>query len=106
MAQDLNVLDSFDLGEGWSGDELRGNERKQGDYYSGSFAIQFARMLYMRFKEDRSLAFDDRNRVKRYKLEARQFASAFWRYFDVDGMLTYKTLSSPHHFTRFSIFRK
>ncbi|KAJ5364915.1 uncharacterized protein N7496_010628 [Penicillium cataractarum] len=85
VAHDLNVLDSFDLGEGWSSDGLWGDERKQVDYYSGSFAIQFARMLYVRFMEDRGLASHDRNRVERYKQEARQFASAFWRYFDVDG---------------------
>ncbi|KAJ6076254.1 hypothetical protein N7499_008235 [Penicillium canescens] len=85
VAQDLNMLDSFDLGEGWSSDGLWGNERKQADYYSGSFAIQFARMLYVRCMEDRGLASEDRSRVERYKLEARQFASGFWRYFDVDG---------------------
>ncbi|KAE8410927.1 hypothetical protein BDV36DRAFT_306586 [Aspergillus pseudocaelatus] len=85
VAQDLKMLDSFDLGEGWSSDGLWGNERKQADYYSGSFAIQFAQMLYVRFMEDRDLAPDDRSRVERYKQEARQFASGFWRYFDVDG---------------------
>ncbi|GMG36074.1 unnamed protein product [Aspergillus oryzae] len=39
VVQDLNLLDSFDLGEGWSSDGLWGDERKQADYYSGSFAI-------------------------------------------------------------------
>ncbi|KAJ5167573.1 uncharacterized protein N7482_006354 [Penicillium canariense] len=85
VAQDLSVLDSFDLGEGWSSDGIWGDERKQVDYYSGSFAIQFARMLYVRFMEDRGLASDNRERIERFKLEARQFASAFWRYFDVNG---------------------
>jgi hypothetical protein len=93
VAQDLNMLDSFDLGEGWSSDGLWGNERKQADYYSGSFAIQFARMLYVRFMEDRALASKDRSRVERYKLEARQFASGFWRYFDVDGMSAHTKFS-------------
>jgi hypothetical protein len=97
VAQDLNMLDSFDLGEGWSSDGLWGNERKQADYYSGSFAIQFARMLYVRCIEDRGLASEDQSRVERYKLEARQFASGFWRYFDVDGMLAYRTFSSLHY---------
>ena len=92
VAHDLKMLDSFDLGEGWSSDGLWGNERKQADYYSGSFAIQFARMLYVKFVEDRDLSFDDRSRVERYKLEARQFASGFWRYFDVDGTSAYKRL--------------
>ncbi|PIG83918.1 hypothetical protein AARAC_001869 [Aspergillus arachidicola] len=85
VAQDLKMLDSFDLGEGWSSDGLWGDERKQADYYSGSFAIQFARMLYVRFMEDRGLPSNDWSRIQRYKLEARQFASGFWRYFDVDG---------------------
>ncbi|CAI7674582.1 unnamed protein product [Penicillium pancosmium] len=85
VAQDLNMLDSFDLGEGWSSDGLWGNVRKQADYYSGSFAIQFARMLYVRCLEDRGLTSEDHSRVERYKLEARQFASGFWRYFNVDG---------------------
>jgi hypothetical protein len=97
VAQDLNMLDSFDLGEGWSSDGLWGNERKQADYYSGSFAIQFARMLYVRFMEDRALASKDRSRVERYKLEARQFASGFWRYFDVDGMSAHTTFSPLHY---------
>lgn len=95
VVQDLNLLDSFDLGEGWSSDGLWGDERKQADYYSGSFAIQFARMLYVRFMEDRGLASNDWSRIQNYKLEARQFASGFWRYFDVDGMSAYKALISP-----------
>lgn len=86
VAQDLNMLDSFDLGEGWSSDGLWGNVRKQADYYSGSFAIQFARMLYVRCLEDRGLTSENHSRIERYKLEARQFASGFWRYFNVDGM--------------------
>jgi hypothetical protein len=97
VAQDLNMLDSFDLGEGWSSDGLWGNVRKQADYYSGSFAIQFARMLYVKCLGDRGLTSEDHSRVERYKLEARQFASGFWRYFNVDGMSAYTTISSPYY---------
>ncbi|TQN69146.1 hypothetical protein CSHISOI_06350 [Colletotrichum shisoi] len=79
MDRDLDVLDSFYLGEGWSSDGLWGDERKQADYYSGSFSIQFAQLLYVRF------AVGDEERVERYRQQAREFASGFWRYFDVDG---------------------
>ncbi|KAL2127421.1 hypothetical protein VTI74DRAFT_10758 [Chaetomium olivicolor] len=80
MERDLAVLDSFYLGEGWSSDGLWGDERKQADYYSGSFALQFAQMLYFRL----SGGFD-RERADRYRVQAGQFASGFWRYFDVNG---------------------
>ncbi|KAJ3959325.1 hypothetical protein N0V92_004065 [Colletotrichum tropicale] len=49
MDEDFELLDLFYLGEGWSSDGLWGAERKQADYYSGSFAIQFAQVLYVRF---------------------------------------------------------
>lgn len=35
VERDLQLLDSFYVGEGWSTDGLWGNERKQADYYSG-----------------------------------------------------------------------
>ncbi|KAJ0142295.1 hypothetical protein CTA2_1422, partial [Colletotrichum tanaceti] len=79
MDRDLEVLDSFYLGQGWSSDGLWGDERKQADYYSGSFSIQFAQLLYVRF------AVGDGERVERYRQQAREFALGFWRYFDVDG---------------------
>ncbi|KAL2878463.1 hypothetical protein SGCOL_006173 [Colletotrichum sp. CLE4] len=73
MDADLKVLDTFYMGEGWSSDGVWGKERKQADYYSGSFAIQFAQLLYVRF------AIGDEVRVERYKVQAREFASSFWR---------------------------
>ncbi|KAF5507247.1 hypothetical protein CGCA056_v013807 [Colletotrichum aenigma] len=79
MEEDFELLDSFYLGEGWSSDGLWGEERKQADYYSGSFAIQFAQLLYVRF------AVGDEERVERYKQQAREFASTYWRYFDTNG---------------------
>ncbi|KAK2805777.1 hypothetical protein FQN50_006053 [Emmonsiellopsis sp. PD_5] len=82
---DLEMLDSFDIGEGWSGDGLWGGERKQADYYSGSFAIQFARLLYVKFMEERGWADRDKERIERFKSDARTFASGFWRFFDIDG---------------------
>ncbi|KAF7547510.1 hypothetical protein G7Z17_g7673 [Cylindrodendrum hubeiense] len=78
--QDFALLDEFYLGEGWSSDGLWGDERKQADYYSGSFAIQFAQLLYVCFAEG------DEERVERYRLQARELAAVFWRYFEINGM--------------------
>ncbi|KAK3305110.1 uncharacterized protein B0T15DRAFT_484833 [Chaetomium strumarium] len=80
IERDLALLDSFYLGKGWSSDGPWGDERKQADYYSGSFALQFAQMLYVRLSD----GFDDK-RAERYKAQASQFASGFWRYFDTNG---------------------
>ncbi|UQC85899.1 uncharacterized protein CLUP02_11398 [Colletotrichum lupini] len=79
MVGDLKVLDTFYMGEGWSSDGAWGKDRKQADYYSGSFAIQFAQLLYVRF------AVGDEERVEKYKVHAKEFASSFWRYFDTNG---------------------
>ena len=81
IESDLAVLDSFYLGEGWSSDGIWGEERSQADYYSGSFAIQFAQLLFVRFVEGGEYE----ERVLRYKYQARKFASKFWKFFDVDG---------------------
>ncbi|KAH8668832.1 hypothetical protein BX600DRAFT_362027, partial [Xylariales sp. PMI_506] len=78
---DLDVLDSFYLGDGWSSDGIWSAERRQADYYSGSFAIQFARLLYVKLLGAHSAD----TRASRYVAEAQQFADSFWRYFDVDG---------------------
>ncbi|KAK1145247.1 hypothetical protein N8T08_004400 [Aspergillus melleus] len=77
---DFTTLDSFGIGEGWSSDGLWGNERKQADYYSGSFAIQFAQLLYIRFVGD-----EDPTRCEKYRRQAQEFGGIFWRYFDNDG---------------------
>lgn len=79
MDADFTVLDSFYLGEGWSSDGLWGEERKQADYYSGSFAIQFAQLLYVH------LATNDQERVQKYCQQAREFGAKYWRYFDPSG---------------------
>lgn len=76
----LQVLDTFYLGDGWSSDGPWCNERKQADYYSGSFAIQFAQLLFVRFAPDY-----DVQRTARYRQQAREFAEPFWRYFGPSG---------------------
>ncbi|KAF4415998.1 hypothetical protein FACUT_12940 [Fusarium acutatum] len=79
MDADFELLDQFYLEEGWSSDGVWGEDRKQADYYSGSFAIQFAQLLYVR------CAVDDERRVAKYRQQAMEFASEYWRYFDTNG---------------------
>lgn len=78
----LRVLDSFYIGNGWSSDGLWGEERKQADYYSGSFAIQFAQLLFVKFASDY-----DPLRSERYRKDAGEFASEYWRYFSPNGTI-------------------
>ncbi|KAH8692328.1 hypothetical protein BGW36DRAFT_327005 [Talaromyces proteolyticus] len=101
MDKDMTVLDSFDIGEGWSADGpwLTAEQEKeeeqesitsrrrdkigvgrQADYYSGSFAIQFSQLLYSRFAADL-----DPVRTGMYRERAREYGRAFWRYFDKNG---------------------
>lgn len=102
MNEDLDLLDTFYLQDGWSADGLwepeesekggaGGGEagghgtdgaRRQADYYSGSFAVQFSQLLYSRFAE----GIDDA-RCETYRARARDFGAQFWRYFDSEGML-------------------
>ncbi|KAI1739519.1 hypothetical protein F4680DRAFT_138119 [Xylaria scruposa] len=77
---DLEALDSFYQEDGWSSDGPWGEARRQADYYSGSFAIQFAQLLYVRFASD-----IDPARAQNYRSQAESFASSFFRYFDSDG---------------------
>jgi hypothetical protein len=75
------MLDSFNVGEGWSSDGAWGDERRQADYYSGSFAMQFAPLLYVYFVGG------DGERVRRYRAQATEFAAKYWRYMAANGML-------------------
>ncbi|KAG9190089.1 hypothetical protein G6011_08177 [Alternaria panax] len=76
----FETLDTFDISEGWSSDGLWCDQRKQADYYSGSFAIQFAQLLYIRFASKY-----DSSRTSRYIERAREFGKEYWRYFAPDG---------------------
>ena len=80
IESDFGILDSCYMGEGWSSDGVWGDKGSQADYYSGSFAMQFAQLLFVRFAGD-----EYEERVQRYKSQAREFASKFWRFFDSDG---------------------
>jgi len=110
---DLEVLDSFYRMDGWSADGpwLTAEERarqdqedsaaltdsviskkrrdtaigpgRQVDYYSGSFAIQFSQLLFVRFAGQTWP-----ERAAMYRDRAGEFGRGFWRYFDAEGMLT------------------
>ena len=83
---DFDVLDKCYVDQGWSSDGVWdtgswGEERRQADYYSGSFAMQFAQLLYVKFAKG------DEQRKEKYKRWAQEFGRDYWRYFDVDGKL-------------------
>lgn len=78
--ESLEELDTFYIADGWSSDGLWCDERKQADYYSGSFAIQFAQLLYVRFAPEY-----DEKRTEKYKSQAQEFAVHYWRYFSPTG---------------------
>jgi len=80
IEDDLKLMDTFYLGDGWNSDGLWCETRKQADYYSGSFAIQFAQLLYVRLAPDYDPA-----RTQRYIEQAKEFATGFWRYFSPEG---------------------
>ncbi|PVH73501.1 hypothetical protein DL98DRAFT_501130 [Cadophora sp. DSE1049] len=84
MDADLRVLDGFYVGEGWASDGKWAGEGEEGgrqmDYYSGSFAIQFSQLCYVKYARDL-----DPERVAVFEERARDFASGFWGYFDAEG---------------------
>uniref|UniRef100_A0A8H7NQ00 DUF2264 domain-containing protein n=1 Tax=Bionectria ochroleuca TaxID=29856 RepID=A0A8H7NQ00_BIOOC len=101
MDMDLEELDTFYLRDGWSSDGLWRRPENDDDewtlfkqtgrvhsikpdrcvdYYSGSFAIQFSQLLYIRLAGD-----IDPLRTSRYRKQAREFGSQIWRYFDEQG---------------------
>ncbi|KAF8982581.1 hypothetical protein BDQ17DRAFT_1394045 [Cyathus striatus] len=70
MLADLDHLDTFYIGGGWSRD----------DYYSSSFAIQFAQLTYSRLMQS-----EDPARCAEYRNRAKNFALDFLHYFDSEG---------------------
>ncbi|CAL5867660.1 uncharacterized protein PFLUO_LOCUS1879 [Penicillium psychrofluorescens] len=75
---DMDHLDTFHVGGGWSNDGPKSHH--QMDYYSGSFAIQFLQLIYAKLAGD----FDSK-RAEEYRSRARDFAKDFVHYFDPDG---------------------
>ncbi|TFY73307.1 hypothetical protein EWM64_g10705, partial [Hericium alpestre] len=78
MKADMDHLDTFYIGDGWSRDGPEGVV--QLDYYSSSFAIQFAQLAYSKLAQD-----TDPERCEEYRNRARQFALDFVHYFDEEG---------------------
>ncbi|KAL4882579.1 hypothetical protein BJY04DRAFT_217076 [Aspergillus karnatakaensis] len=101
LQADLSVLDAFYIADGWSSDGVwRSDEideeefevfqrtgranmlrpSRNADYYSGSFAIQFSQLLYLKFAGDLNP-----ERTERYQQQARDFGRGFCRFFDSAG---------------------
>ncbi|KAF8884722.1 hypothetical protein CPB84DRAFT_1816926 [Gymnopilus junonius] len=78
MKADLDHLDTFYIGDGWSRDGPEGVV--QLDYYSSSFAIQFAQLAYSKLAQA-----EDPERCEEYKNRAKKFALDFVHYFDEEG---------------------
>lgn len=78
LVADLEHLDTFYIGDGWSRDGPPGV--LQLDYYSSSFAIHFAQLVYSKLA-----AKEDPTRCERYRERARKFAVQFVHYFDENG---------------------
>lgn len=78
MKADMDHLDTFYIGDGWSRDGPEGVI--QLDYYSSSFAIQYAQLVYSKLAQA-----DDPDRCEEYRNRARKFALDFIRYFDEEG---------------------
>ncbi|KAJ9105834.1 hypothetical protein QFC19_003404 [Naganishia cerealis] len=92
MKADLDHLDTFQLRDeesGWSRDGPEGV--LQLDYYSGSFAIQFAQMAYSKLMQK-----EDPERCENYRKRALRFALDLLYYFDQEGkiVLHYWTLNT------------
>jgi hypothetical protein len=81
LKADLDHLDTFYLGEGWSRDGPEGV--RQLDYYSGSFAIQYAQLVYSKLAAD-----TDPIRSEDYRERARKFALDHVHYYDEEGMIS------------------
>jgi hypothetical protein len=92
MKADLDLMEQFYLGEGWSADGIWSDEGRQADYYSGSFAIQFSQLIYVKMASDL-----DPERCARFRGRAQEFAKSFWRYFDTNGkpIIVIKALTLP-----------
>ena len=84
VKEDFALLDSHYMTDGWSSDGPWNSSRKQADYYSGSFAIQFCQLLFVRF------AHGYEERKDKYRQQARQFGAEYWRYFDIEGMAKFE----------------
>lgn len=77
---DMQLLESFYISDGWSSDGSWSDAGRQADYYSGSFAIQFSQLMYIRYAEEL-----DPTRCQRFRERAFLYSKDFFHYFDKDG---------------------
>jgi hypothetical protein len=98
MKADMDHLDTFYVGDGWSRDGPEGI--LQLDYYSSSFAIQVAQLIYSKLAQA-----EDPERCEEYRNRARRFSLDFLRYFDTEGKMSllnkWKTKSDDNQVARF-----
>jgi hypothetical protein len=82
ITADFKILDSFEREgtNGWNSDGPWSDQGRQADYYSGSFAIQYSQLLFVKFGSD-----IDPIRAEMYTRRAGQFALDFLGYFDNEG---------------------
>ncbi|CAO2655750.1 Nn.00g045530.m01.CDS01 [Neocucurbitaria sp. VM-36] len=80
MKVDLDLMERFYLDKGWAADGIWNDQGRQADYYSGSFAIQFSQLIYVKMAQD-----IDPERCERFRNRAINFASSFCHYFDSNG---------------------
>lgn len=78
LEADMNHLDTFYRGDGWSNDGPEGYT--QMDYYSGSYAIQYLQLLYAKLE-----GHNDPKRAEEYRNRARMYALDFVHYQAPDG---------------------
>ncbi|CAG8959418.1 hypothetical protein HYFRA_00001316 [Hymenoscyphus fraxineus] len=81
IERDMERLNEFFRGEGWSNDGPVGIWQQ--DYYSGSFAIQFLQLLYAEVEGG-----DDPVRAREFRKRAQDYALDFVYYFDEEGRAT------------------
>ena len=80
LEADLNHLDTFYRGDGWSNDGPEGYT--QMDSYSGSYAIQYLQLLYAKLAGDW-----DPVRAEKFKERAKRFALDAVHYYDEQGRI-------------------
>ncbi|KAF2184032.1 hypothetical protein K469DRAFT_634085 [Zopfia rhizophila CBS 207.26] len=80
IEEDLDQMERFYLDEGWAADGIWSDDGRQADYYSGSFAIQFSQLFYIKLADDL-----DPVRCAKFRERAAAFATSFWRYFHSNG---------------------
>lgn len=91
--QDLSVIDSFYLGDGWYCDGVE----SQIDYYV-SFAIHYYSLLYCKFVPE------DKSRVALFKERAKIFAQTFKYWFSSSGAAVPFGRSLTYRFAQVSFF--